>query len=81
MVHSVVHQKKENSEAAIEAAEEDQIPFVATEAAAVVEELQSTEVDTEVEEAIEAEDMSNWMQMKSQRSTRELVEAKNQASD
>jgi hypothetical protein len=76
-----VHQKKENSEAAIEAAEEDQIPFVATEAAAVVEELQSTEVDTEVEEAIEAEDMSNWMQMKSQRSTRELVEAKNQASD
>ena len=57
-VHLEVHQTKENSEAALE---EDQIPIVATEAAAVVEGLQRGEVDTEVTEVQEVEDKSKRM--------------------
>ena len=57
-VHLEVHQTKENSEAVLE---EDQIPIVATEAAAVVEGLQRGEVDTEGTEVQEAEDKSKRM--------------------
>ena len=57
-VHLEVHQTKENSEADLE---EDQIPIVAIEAAAVVEGLQRGEVVTEVTEVREAEDKSKRM--------------------